>query len=92
MGGPFYAYYGIQMQRAIDNYPVGEYRERLELIRAIGMLKKAAITNRKLKMIDATRARAITRAADEVISGKCNDQFAVEVYQAGGGRVVPYEC
>jgi aspartate ammonia-lyase len=83
---PVAAYYGIQTQRAIENYPISGYRAHRELIRAIGMVKKAAaLANRKLKLLDGRRARAITRAADEVIAGKWNDQFVVDVYQAGAG-------
>lgn len=80
------AYYGIQTQRAIDNYPISGYKAHPALIRAIGMIKKAAaMANRDLKLVDAKRADAIIRAADEVIAGKLNDQFVVDVYQAGAG-------
>jgi aspartate ammonia-lyase len=83
---PAKAYYGIQTQRALDNYPISGYREHPQLIRAMGMIKKAAATaNRKLKLLDAKRAGAIVRAADEVIAGKWNEQFVVDVYQAGAG-------
>src|SRR6202163_3974097 len=83
---PAHAYYGIQTQRAIDNYPMSGYRGHPQLIRAIGMVKKAAaLSNRELKLLDANRARAIVKAADEVIAGKWNDQFMVDVYQAGAG-------
>lgn len=83
---PFAAYYGIQTERAIDNYPISGYHAHVELIRAMGMIKKAAaLANAKLKLIDARRARAIVRAAEEVIAGKWNDQFVVDVYQAGAG-------
>ncbi len=80
------AYYGIQTQRAIDNYPISGYRAHPRLIRAIGMVKKAAASaNRELKLVNEKRARAIVKAADEVIAGKWNDQFMVDVYQAGAG-------
>ena len=83
---PANAYYGIQTQRAIDNYPISGYRAHPQLIRAMGMIKKAAaMANRELKLVDARRAGAIVRAADEVIAGKWNDQFVVDVYQAGAG-------
>jgi aspartate ammonia-lyase len=83
---PFDAYYGIQTQRAIDNYPISGYRAHPQLIRAIGMIKKAAaMANRELGLIDLKRARAIILAADEVITGKWGDQFVVDVYQAGAG-------
>ena len=83
---PFDAYYGIQTQRAIDNYPISGYRAHPQLIRAIGMIKKAAaMANSELGLIDLKRARAIILAADEVITGKWGDQFVVDVYQAGAG-------
>ncbi|HEV2385943.1 MAG TPA: aspartate ammonia-lyase [Candidatus Acidoferrales bacterium] len=83
---PAEAYYGIQTARAIENFPISGYRAHPKLIRAIGMIKKAAaIANRELRLIDARRASAIVRAAEEVIAGRFNDQFPVDVYQAGAG-------
>ncbi len=83
---PFGAYYGIQTQRAVENYPISGYHASAQLIRAMGMIKKAAAaSNLELKLIDARRAKAIIRASDEVISGKWDDQFVVDVYQAGAG-------
>src|SRR6195256_5191614 len=83
---PSNAYYGIQTQRAIDNFPISGYRAHAQLVRAIGMIKKAAaMANRELKLVDAKRAGAIAKAADEVIAGKWNGQFVVDVYQAGAG-------
>ena len=79
-------YYGIQTQRAVENYPISGYHASTRLIRAMGMIKKAAAaSNLTLKLIDARRARAIIRASDEVIAGKWDDQFVVDVYQAGAG-------
>jgi aspartate ammonia-lyase len=85
---PAAAHYGIQTCRAMENFPISGIRvhPRLKLIRAIGMIKKAAaMTNRSLGLLDRRRAAAIVRAADEVISGKLDDQFVVDVYQAGAG-------
>jgi aspartate ammonia-lyase len=83
---PANAYYGIQTQRAIDNYPISGYRAHPKLVCAMGMIKKAAaMANRELKLLDSRRSVAIMRAADEVIAGKWNDQFMVDVYQAGAG-------
>src|SRR6266550_3174837 len=51
---PSSAYYGIQTQRAIDNFPISGYRAHSQLVRAIGMIKKAAaMANRELKLVDA---------------------------------------
>ena len=83
---PSAAYYGGQTQRAIRNFSISGYRANPRLICAIGMVKKAAaLANRKLRLLDHRRASAVIRAAGEVISGKWNDQFLVDVYQAGAG-------
>src|SRR6266481_4055468 len=66
---PTSAYYGIQTQRAIDNFPISGYRAHAQMIRAIGMIKKAAATaNRELRLLDTKRASAIAKAADEVMA------------------------
>ena len=83
---PSNAYYGIQTQRSIDNFPISGYHAHPLLIQAMGMIKKAAaFANSDLKLVDAKRAHAIVKASDEVIAGKWNDQFVVDVYQAGAG-------
>ncbi|MGC2119626.1 MAG: aspartate ammonia-lyase [Candidatus Acidiferrales bacterium] len=83
---PADAYYGIQTQRAVENYPISGYRGDTLLIRSIGYIKKAAaLANAELKLIPQKIADAIARAADEVIAGKLDDQFVVDVYQAGAG-------
>ena len=83
---PADAYYGIQTQRAVENYPISGYRAHPKLIRAMGMIKKAAaLANRELRLVDAKRVAAIVQAAEEVMSGKLDDQFVVDVYQAGAG-------
>jgi aspartate ammonia-lyase len=70
----------------ITNYPASGFCAHPELIRATAMfMKAAAIANGELKLIDARRARAIARAADEVIARKWNDQFVVNDYQAAAG-------
>lgn len=85
-GVPEDAYYGIQTQRAIDNYPISGYHAHPRLIQSIGFIKKAAaLANEELELVSPQIARAIVRATDEVISGKLNDQFLVDVYQAGAG-------
>src|SRR5712692_10116988 len=83
---PADAYFGIQTQRAVENYPISGYRAHPHLIRAMGMIKKAAaLANRELKLHDNKRAAAIIQASEEVIAGKFHDQFVVDVYQAGAG-------
>lgn len=83
---PAEAYYGVQTVRAIENYPISGLCAHSMLIRAIGMVKKAAaLANQELGLLDARRAHAIVQAAEEVIAGKFNDQFVVDVYQSGAG-------
>jgi len=83
---PADAYYGIQTVRAVENYPISGYRAHPQLIRAMGMIKKAAaMANRDLKLVETKRAAAIIQASQEVIDGKFDDQFVVDVYQAGAG-------
>src|SRR6185312_13673916 len=83
---PARAYYGAQTARAVENYPISGMRAHPTLIRAIGMVKYAAAeANRELDLVDAERAKAIMAAAQEVIDGKWNDEFVVDVFQAGAG-------
>jgi aspartate ammonia-lyase len=83
---PADCYYGIQTQRAIENYPVSGYHAHPNLIRAMGYIKKAAAqANRELHLIDPKKAAAIIQSAEEVLQGKFDKQFVVDVYQAGAG-------
>ena len=83
---PADAYYGIQTQRAIENFPVSGRNESSELIRAYIIVKKAAvITNMDLGTIDKERGEAILKAADIALEGKFDDQFPVDLFQAGAG-------
>jgi aspartate ammonia-lyase len=83
---PATAYYGAQTARAVENYPISGMRAHPLLIRAIGMVKAAAAeANRELGLVEAERADAIRRAAGEVIEGKWDGEFAVDVFQAGAG-------
>jgi aspartate ammonia-lyase len=83
---PAHVYYGIQTARAVENFPISEMRAHPTLIRAIGMVKEAAAeANLSLGLIDEKVARAIIQAAGEVQEGKFNDQFVVDIFQAGAG-------
>ncbi len=83
---PADVYYGIQTARAVENYPISGMRAHPTLIRAIGLVKQAAAeANRSLGLVDEKRAKAIAEAAKEVVAGKWNDQFVVDVFQAGAG-------
>ena len=83
---PERAYHGAQTARAVENYPISGMRAHPLLIRALGMVKRAAAAaNKELGVVDDARADAILQAAQEVIDGKWNDEFVVDVFQAGAG-------
>jgi aspartate ammonia-lyase len=83
---PADVYYGVQTARAVENYPISGMRANPALIRAIGMVKYAAAqANKELGLVDAERADAIMQAAREVIDGKWDPSFVVDVFQAGAG-------
>ena len=83
---PAGAYYGAQTVRAVENYPISGLRAHPLLIRAFGMVKHAAAqANKQLGLVDARRADAILLAAEEVVDGRWNSEFVVDVFQAGAG-------
>ncbi|HTV16750.1 MAG TPA: aspartate ammonia-lyase [Acidobacteriaceae bacterium] len=83
---PAQAYYGAQTARAVENFPISGLRAHPLLIRAIGMVKRAAAeANRELGTVDERRADAIIQAAQEVIAGERDGDFVVDVFQAGAG-------
>src|ERR1700726_712498 len=83
---PANVYYGIQTARAVENYPISGMRAHPTLIRAIGMVKQAAAeANKALGLVEDRRADAIAAAAKEVMDGKWNTEFVVDVFQAGAG-------
>src|SRR5881227_1860816 len=83
---PAGAYYGAQTARSLVHFPIGHDRMPPELIRAFGVLKKAAaLVNRDLGKLPAELADLIVRAADEVIAGKLDDHFPLFVWQTGSG-------
>jgi aspartate ammonia-lyase len=83
---PANVYYGIQTARAVENYPISGMRAHPTLIRAFGMVKEAAAqANGDLGLLDKKIADAITQAAKEVQQGKWNNEFVVDVFQAGAG-------
>jgi len=83
---PKEAYYGPQTQRAVENFPISGLRFPSPFIKALGMIKKhAARVNRDLGLLDPKLTETIIRASEEVIDGKFNDQFVVDVFQTGSG-------
>jgi len=83
---PADAYYGASTQRAVLNFPISGQPFPRRFIRALGLIKKAAAqTNKELGLLSRRRARAITAAAQEVIDGKLDGQFPIDIYQTGSG-------
>jgi fumarate hydratase, class II len=81
-------YWGAQTQRSIEHFPIGVARFRWQrpMIRALGVLKKAAAqANAELGELPADLAELIVRAADEVIEGKLDEHFPLVVFQTGSG-------
>jgi fumarate hydratase class II len=79
-------YYGCQTARSLMNFRIGGERMPRELIRAMGVLKKAAaIVNVELGLLPKEKGELITKAADEVIDGKLDDHFPLVVWQTGSG-------
>ncbi|MCL6649526.1 MAG: class II fumarate hydratase [Chloroflexi bacterium] len=83
---PAHAYYGAQTRRAELNFPISDLRLPKRFLRALAQIKRAAAeVNRDLGLLDPHLADAIIRAADEVIAGRFEDQFVVDVFQTGSG-------
>src|SRR3989338_1047543 len=83
---PADAYYGIQTQRAVQNFPISEWKADPVFIWATVAIKKAAaLANMELGALDKKIGQAIVKTADEVLAGKHLDQFVVDVHQAGAG-------
>ncbi|MBI4904583.1 MAG: class II fumarate hydratase [Acidobacteria bacterium] len=83
---PDEALYGAQTQRAIENFPISGRRFGRDFIRALGLIKKAAaMSNVHFGVLDAETANAVAEAAAEVISGKHDSHFVVDVFQTGSG-------
>lgn len=83
---PAHALYGPQTQRAVENFPISGQRLPRAFLRAMGLIKAAAARmNANLGHMDANLAGRIAKAADEVASGKHDDQFVIDVYQTGSG-------
>src|SRR5438067_3551366 len=79
---PKSAYYGAQTQRAVDNFPVSGIGFPPRFIRALALIKYAAASaNRDLGLLDAKLADAIHRAAQEVMDGKHDKEFVVDIFQ-----------
>jgi fumarate hydratase class II len=83
---PMDRYYGAQTARSLIHFAIGKDVMPPELIRAFGVLKKAAaLVNRDLGKLSEEKANLISQAADEVISGKLNEHFPLRIWQTGSG-------
>src|SRR5262245_43911023 len=83
---PADALYGVQTKRALDNFRISRLRVNPALIMAFAEIKKAAAeANLRTGAIERETGEAISRAADELISGRFDDQFKLDVFQAGAG-------
>jgi len=91
---PAQAYYGAQTQRAVDNFPISGWRLPSELVHALGRVKlAAAVANRDLgkltgsgkNPLEETQVDALMAACQEVIDGKLDDEFPIDVFQTGSG-------
>jgi fumarate hydratase class II len=79
-------YWGAQAQRSIDNFRIGWERQPAPVVRALGIVKRAAAeTNMALGRLDRKIGQAIVAAAEEVIDGKLDDHFPLVVWQTGSG-------
>ena len=79
-------YWGAQTQRSLENFKIGGDKFPKEMIKALGILKKAAaMTNQELGILPLTQADLIIRAANEVIEGKLDSHFPLVVWQTGSG-------
>jgi len=83
---PANAYYGASTQRAVLNFPISDLRFPRQFIRALGQIKQAAAqVNASLGLLDPQIAEAIVRAAQEVIDGKLDGHFVLDIFQTGSG-------
>src|SRR5262244_1432866 len=83
---PASALYGAQTQRAVENFPISNLRFPREFIRAMGLVKLAAArANMDLKLLDKRIATAVVRAAQEVVDGRLDEHFVLDIFQTGSG-------
>jgi len=79
-------YWAAQTQRSIENFKIGGQKMPIEIVRAFGILKKAAAnTNATLGVLPKSKAKLIGKVCDEILAGKLDDQFPLVVWQTGSG-------
>src|SRR5687767_13320833 len=90
---PASAYYGVQTQRAVENYPISGIRPHPAFVRATIQIKRAAArVHKDLGLLPKDKADAIIAAADEILEGKLAEQFVVDIFQAGAGTSHNMNC
>jgi len=83
---PEAAYYGAQTQRAVDNFPISGIPFPRSFIYALGLIKRScAQANMDLELLDTERGKAIVAAAEEVMDGKLDTHFPIDIFQTGSG-------
>jgi fumarate hydratase class II len=83
---PKTAYWGVQTQRAIENFPISGIRFGRRFLYSLGLIKMAsAQTNMELGLLDSKIGKAIVQACQEVMDGKLDEQFPLDIYQTGSG-------
>jgi len=83
---PGHALWGAQTQRSLHHFDISSERMPPELLRALALVKRsAALVNRELGVLDAAKADAIVKAADEVLAGQHDAQFPLSLWQTGSG-------
>ncbi len=86
MSVPEAALYGASTQRAVLNFPVSGFRFTRPFIRALGLIKWAAAqANHDLGLLDAHRCALVVQAAEEVVEGKLDEHFPLDIFQTGSG-------
>ncbi|NIA25900.1 MAG: aspartate ammonia-lyase [Gammaproteobacteria bacterium] len=83
---PAGAYYGASTQRAVENFPISKLRFGRRFIWALGLIKWAAAkANKEMGRYEAEKADAVMQACDEVMEGKLDSEFVVDIFQTGSG-------
>jgi fumarate hydratase class II len=83
---PAAAYYGAQTARAVENFPISGLRFSGRFVSALGLVKAAAArVNAELGLLEPERAGVIIAAAEEVVAGRFDAEFVVDVFQTGSG-------
>src|SRR5947208_8640888 len=83
---PEHAHHGAQTARAVENFPISDLRFPRRFIAAMGLIKWAAAeVNQKLGVLDQQKEELIQQAAQEIIDGKLDGQFVVDIFQTGSG-------